>query len=188
MGVRRRASLRFVVLTGAVAAVAAAQGVTASAAAAVVAAGELQAAAVLTPGIVPATSTQCAPDSFSFSGGGQVVSALVGDVGDYVGPITFSGSGSSPCSDALRDTFATITVTVGPNSNFSGGVSCPSLSGSLVRVAAAVEITVAGTCTLNGTDYSSVFVSTGVFAPDRVEGVTTPTTTGTYYGAFTLVA
>lgn len=189
MHMRRRASLRFVVLAGATTFVAAGQGVTASAAAAAVtAAGELQAGVQITPGIPPATATQCAPVSFTFSGGGQVASALVGAVGDYIGPITFSGSGSSPCSDVERDTFAAVTVTVGPDSNFSGGVSCPALTGSLVRITSVVEITVAGTCTLNGDPYNSVFVSTGVFLPDGDQGLITPITSGTYTGAFTLAA
>lgn len=202
MSMRRRASLRFVVLAGAAALVAGGQGVTASAAAAVFAAGEMQATVQITPpGIPPATATQCAPDTFTFSGGGQVASVLIGAVGTYVGPITFSGSGSSPCTDVLRDTFAPITVTVGPNSNFSGGVSCPLLTGSLVRITSVVEITVAGTCTLNGDPYNSVFISTGAFVPgcdqttisgvvlpDCEQGVTRPVTSGTYTGAFTLAA
>lgn len=189
MSMRRRASLRFVVLAGAATLLAGGQGVTASAAAAVFAAGEMQATVqIAPPGIPPATAMQCAPDTFSFSGGGQVASVLVGAVGTYIGPITFSGSGSSPCTDVLRDTFATITVTVGPNSNFSGDVSCPALTGSLVRVTSVVEITVAGTCTLNGDAYNSVFISTGVFMPDGQQGVITPVTSGTYTGAFTLAA
>jgi hypothetical protein len=159
-----------------------------SAAAAVMAAGELQVRVSITPGIAPITALQCAPDTFSFSGGGQVVSFLAGDVGDYVGPITLSGTGSSACSDALRDTFATVSVTVGPNSNFSGDVSCPLLTGSLVRVATHALLVLGGTCTLNGSPYTSAFVSTGEFAPDSGEGLTVPITGGTYTGAFSLAA
>jgi len=186
---RRTAPAKFVVLTGAALMLVGGQAVPASAAVAVMAAGELKVAVQITPpGIPPVIAGQCAPDSFTFSGGGQVASFLIGDVGAYVGPITLSGSGSSPWSDPERDLFAPVSVTVGPNSNFSGNVSCPLLTGSLIRVAMATELTVAGTCTLNGNDYNSVFVSVGVFVPDNEEGGITPITSGTYSGAFSLAA
>lgn len=188
MRTRRTSSAKLALVAGAAALLMGGQAASVSAAPAATAVGELQANVSISPGIPPAKDLACKPVTFSFSGGGQVASAPVGDVGWYVGPIDFSGSGSSPCSDVFRDTFAPLSLTVGPNSNFTGSVYCASLSGSLVRIGPVLLIVVGGTCMLNGTAYNSAFVSEGVLRPVTGDGVTTAITSAVYNGAFELAA
>jgi hypothetical protein len=133
---------------------------------------------------VPPLGQTCAPTSFTLSGGTDTFTLttvdLTGiDVSGYGGYLTFSGSGSSGCESAEQGSGSLTISAKGDDS-----VSCPTLTGTYIRLLSHVDYTAAGGCTINGVPAQISFTFQGEFAPtNNGGGVTAPITDATFAGA-----
>ncbi len=130
--------------------------------------GPLLATITYTTGGIPIPPHACVPSSsFTLSGGSPagVVVQLVND--EYVGPITVSGSGTTPCADSALE-FGTMPagspVTIVGNSPVTGSsLACNDiarpLTGQYLRIGVHLHIALQGACSVNGSTPSFAIVA-----------------------------
>jgi len=140
------------------------------------------------PGI-PALPGLCAPVSFSVAGGSQVAAIALADnvfgTAPYVGPVSITGGGSSPCAGVPVDQ-GNVSLAVNGASSLSGSVSC-SFSGQYVRFGGTVLAEMTGPCNLNGTSEPTAgIVVMGALRPTSGDGVTSNITQAHFDGAYAL--
>ena len=152
--------------------------------------GEVLANVALNPPIQPLLAARCGPVQFTLTGGSTLVVMSLSSVDStgttgYIGPVNFSGSGSSSCEDAADALGGFLTLSVSGTVS-TGTLSCASLTGGYFRVATHVVVQAGGTCSLNGTAFQTSIDATGDLEPTQGDGITTAVSQGTFIGTFVI--
>jgi hypothetical protein len=130
----------------------------------------------------------CGATRFSLSGDSKASVVVNTIIKGFVGQMTLTGSGSSPCETAAGGAGQLTFSATSTGNNF---LSCPSLTGGYTRFVADVSAQLGGTCTIN--NLSGVPVSLtfhGDFVPDGLTtgaGSSQPITSATFAGAYVLL-
>lgn len=138
---------------------------------------------------IPTGSELCEPTTFLLGPDSKATGAVFNTViTGHVGDITLTGGGGSACENALTSAGTTITVTAdGLGPTFSR-LTCPSLTGTFIRVASAVEVNVVGDCTVNNFGTGRVrLLASAAFVPTEGDGVQTRITEGSFSGNFVVI-
>jgi hypothetical protein len=135
---------------------------------------------------VPPSGQPCRATSFAFNGASDSA-WLNAAITAYVGPITITGSGGSPCETATSGS-GPVTLSASGSNPLGSTLSCPSLVGNFTRVLTDVTVVVSGDCRINDFPTFSVqFLAHGEFVPTNDgAGVTAPVLTATFAGAFAI--
>lgn len=151
--------------------------------------GTIQGSVFLGGSGIPTGSEPCEPTTFLFGPDSKATGSVFNTViTGHVGDITLTGGGGSACENALTSAGTTITVTADGTGPTLSRVTCPSLTGTFIRVAAAVEVNVVGDCTVNNYGTGRVrLLATSVFVPTEGDGVQTRITEGRFLGNFVVI-
>lgn len=140
---------------------------------------------------IPLGNQPCEPTTFTFDPGSAATGVVFNTViTGHAGGITLTGGGGSACENALTSTLTTMTITADGTGPTGSRVTCPLLTGAFLRVAAAVQVTVVGQCTVNNFSPPTGavrFTAAAVFVPTQGDGVQTRITKGSFAGTFSVV-
>lgn len=103
----------------------------------------------------------------------------------YVGPFTFTGSGTGDCANATAGS-GTLQADVTGRGPTGGTLDC-SITGRFARVLSVVDATMTGPCTINNfATGTAVFRVQALFRPDPGQGLTTPVRHAIFMAYFTV--
>lgn len=140
---------------------------------------------------IPLGDEPCEATTFTFDPGSTATGVVFNTViTGHAGGITLTGSGGSACENALTATGTTMTLTADGTGPTGSRVTCPSLTGAFLRVAAAVQVNLVGQCTVNNFSPPTGavrFTAAVTFVPTQGDGVETRIKKGSFAGTFSVV-